>query len=89
MYTLFNNIVSDIFYSIVVCVDFLGTHMAGLVFFENPSVTDWYQSGVDCRMYVLLALVNYKILFCYTTIFPPPWLIDLTISHPYPIDYSP
>ena len=33
MYTLFNIIVSDIFDSVVVCVDFLGTHMASLVLF--------------------------------------------------------
>jgi len=30
---LFNNIVSDIFHYVVVCVDFLDTHMASLVFF--------------------------------------------------------
>jgi len=36
---LFNNIVSDNFYSVVVCVDFLGTHMASLVFFGKLGVT--------------------------------------------------
>jgi hypothetical protein len=30
----------DIFYSVVVCVDFLGTHMTSLVlFFAKPGVT--------------------------------------------------
>ena len=38
--TLFNNIVSDIFHSIVVCVDFLGTHMVSLVFFVKLGATD-------------------------------------------------
>ena len=33
------NIVSDILYSVVVCVDFLGTHMASLVLFLKPGVT--------------------------------------------------
>ena len=59
MYTLFNNIVSHILYSVVVRVDFLGTHMASLVLFSKPGVTDWYQSGVDCRMYAKLALVAF------------------------------
>ena len=40
MYTLFNNIISDIFYYVVVCVDFLGTHMMSLVFFEKLGATD-------------------------------------------------
>jgi hypothetical protein len=39
MYTLFNNIVSDTIHSIVVCVDFLGTHMASLVLFLKLGVT--------------------------------------------------
>jgi type II secretory pathway component PulF len=39
MYTLFNNIVSDTIHSIVVCVDFLGTHMMSLVFFIKLGVT--------------------------------------------------
>jgi hypothetical protein len=40
MYTLLNNIVFDIFHSVVVCVDFLGTHMTSLVlFFRKPGVT--------------------------------------------------
>jgi hypothetical protein len=34
------NIVFDILYSVVICVDFLGTHMASLVFFEKLGVTD-------------------------------------------------
>jgi hypothetical protein len=34
------NIVSDILYSIVVCIDFLGTHMTSMVsFFRKPGVT--------------------------------------------------
>ena len=33
MYTLLNNIVFYIFHSVVVCADFLGTHMASLVLF--------------------------------------------------------
>jgi hypothetical protein len=37
MYTLLNNIVFDIFHSIVVCVDFLGTHMMSLVLFFRKS----------------------------------------------------
>jgi len=40
MYTLSNNIVFDIFHSIVVCVDFLGTHMTSLVFFGKLDLTD-------------------------------------------------
>jgi hypothetical protein len=52
MYTLYNNIISDIFFHSDICVDFMGTHMISLVlFFEKPGVTEWYQSGVDCRMY--------------------------------------
>jgi hypothetical protein len=40
MYTLLNNIVFDIFHSVVVCVDFLDTHMTSLVlFFRKPGVT--------------------------------------------------
>ena len=39
MYTLFNNIVSDTIHSVVVCVDFLGTHMASLVLFLKLGVT--------------------------------------------------
>jgi hypothetical protein len=50
MFTLYS-IVSHIIYFVVVCVDFLGTHMAILVFFGKLGVTEWYQSGVDCRTY--------------------------------------
>jgi hypothetical protein len=40
MYTLYNNIVSDIFFHSDICVDFLGTHMASLVlFYRKPGVT--------------------------------------------------
>ena len=39
MYTLFNNIVSDTIHSVVVCVDFLGTHMANLVLSLKLGVT--------------------------------------------------
>jgi hypothetical protein len=40
MYTLYNNIVSDIFFYSDICVDFLGTHMISLVlFFRKPGVT--------------------------------------------------
>ena len=39
MYTLFNNIVSDTIHSVVVCVDFLGTHIASLVLFLKLDVT--------------------------------------------------
>jgi hypothetical protein len=40
MYTLYNNIVSDIFFHSGICVDFLGTHMISLVlFFRKPGVT--------------------------------------------------
>ena len=35
MYMLFYNIVSDTIHSIIVCVDFLDTHMTSLVFFGN------------------------------------------------------
>jgi hypothetical protein len=38
MFSLYN-IVSDILYSVVVRVDFLGTHMTNLVLFLKPSVT--------------------------------------------------
>jgi hypothetical protein len=49
-----------IFYSIVVCVDFLGTHMTSLVlFFGKSGVTEWYQSGVDCRTYAKIELVGF------------------------------
>jgi hypothetical protein len=42
MYTLYNNIVSDIFFHSGICVDFLGTHMISLVlFFRKPGVTLW------------------------------------------------
>jgi len=33
MYMLFDNIVFDIIHSVVVCVDFLGTHITSLVLF--------------------------------------------------------
>ena len=33
------NIVSDILYSVVLCVDFLGTHMVSLVLFLKLGVT--------------------------------------------------
>ena len=39
MYMLFNNIVSDTIHSVVVCVDFLGTHMANLVLSLKLGVT--------------------------------------------------
>jgi hypothetical protein len=40
MYTLYNNIVSDILFYSGICVDFLGTHMISLVlFFRKPGVT--------------------------------------------------
>ena len=39
MYTLFNNIVFDTIHSVVVCVDFLDTHMASLVLFLKLGVT--------------------------------------------------
>ena len=39
MNTLFNNIVSDTIHSVVVCVDFLGTHMANLVLSLKLGVT--------------------------------------------------
>jgi hypothetical protein len=52
MYTLYNNIVSNIFFHSEICVDFLGTHMMSLVlFFAKSGVTEWYQSGVDYRTY--------------------------------------
>ena len=38
------NIVSDILYSFVVCVDFIGTHMASLVLFLKLGVTSpWFK----------------------------------------------
>jgi hypothetical protein len=39
MYALFTNIVSDTIHSVVVCVDFLRTHMASLVLFLKLGVT--------------------------------------------------
>ena len=45
MYTLFNIIVSDIFDSVVVCVDFLDTHMVSLVFFGKLGVTAMVGDG--------------------------------------------
>ena len=39
IYTLFNNIVSDTIHSVVVCVDFLDTHMANLVLFLKLGMT--------------------------------------------------
>jgi hypothetical protein len=33
------NIILDILYSIVICVDFLGTYMTNLVLFLKPGVT--------------------------------------------------
>ena len=39
MYTLFNNIVFDTIHSIIVCVDFLDTHMANPVLSLKLSVT--------------------------------------------------
>jgi hypothetical protein len=51
MYTLYNNIVFDTFSFWHMC-GLPGTHMISLVlFFRKPGVTEWYQSGVDCRMY--------------------------------------
>ena len=38
MFSLYN-IVSDILYSVVVCVDFLDIHMTNLVLFFKPGVT--------------------------------------------------
>jgi hypothetical protein len=50
VYTLFNNIVSRTIYSVVVCVDLLGTHMANLVLFLKPGVTRVIpKSGIDTR----------------------------------------
>jgi hypothetical protein len=44
MYTLYNNIVSDIFFHSDICVDFLGTHMTSLVlFFAKSGVTNHNQ----------------------------------------------
>ena len=40
------NIVSDILYSVVVCVDFLSTHMASLVLFLKPGVTGDYKGRI-------------------------------------------
>jgi hypothetical protein len=37
---LFNNIISDTIHSVVVCVDFLGTHMASLISFEKLGVIE-------------------------------------------------
>ena len=39
MYTLFNNIVSNTIHSVIVCVDFLGTHMANIVLSLKLGVT--------------------------------------------------
>jgi hypothetical protein len=39
------NIVSDTMYSVVVCVDFLGTHMASLVCSLKPGVTRMVSSS--------------------------------------------
>ena len=47
IYTLFNNIVSDTIHSIVVCVDFLGTHMASLVLFLKLGVTEFAGSKTN------------------------------------------
>jgi hypothetical protein len=41
-YTLFNNIVFDTIHSVVVCVDFLDTHMVNLVLFLKLGVTTSY-----------------------------------------------
>jgi len=38
MYMLFNNTVSDTIHYVVVCVDFLGTHMTNSVLFLKPGV---------------------------------------------------
>ena len=42
---LFNTIVSDIFHSVVVCVNFLDTHMVSLVFFGKLGVTEYMSFG--------------------------------------------
>jgi hypothetical protein len=58
MYTLLNNIVFDIFHSVVVCVDFLGTHMTSpVLFFRKPGVT-----GVDAEGEVTAWLYGQKFL---------------------------
>ena len=46
MYMLFNNIVSDTIHSVVVCVDFLGTHIASLVLFLKLGVTNKASSNM-------------------------------------------
>jgi hypothetical protein len=44
MFTLYN-IVSRIIYFVVVCADFLGTHMASLVFFGKLGVTHCFSTS--------------------------------------------
>jgi len=57
MYTLFNNIVFDTIYFVVVCVDFLGTHIVNLILSLKLGVT---LSPLDCfvccrRLHLLMA----------------------------------
>jgi len=61
------NIVSDILYFVVVCVDFLGTHMVSLVLFLKPGVTIvhalkiWrhYLLGNVCHIYTNHKSIKY------------------------------
>jgi hypothetical protein len=60
MYTLYNNIVSDIFFYSGICVDFLGTHMISLVlFFRKPGVT------FDQLPYVVMLICTVRCLGAY------------------------
>jgi hypothetical protein len=43
MYTLLNNIIFDIFQSVVICVDFLGTLMASLVLFFKTRCGNYFK----------------------------------------------
>jgi hypothetical protein len=58
---LVNNIISNTIHSIVVCVDFLGTHMASLVSFEKWGVIEIHakkacekkeRNNIHAKMYV-------------------------------------
>jgi hypothetical protein len=80
MYMLFNNIVSDTIHSVVVCVDFLGTHIASLVFFGKLGVTCFayslnlridllphlYYSG----LVLVLSFSSPLFFYCYPDFFP-------------------
>jgi hypothetical protein len=62
MYTLFNNIVFDIIHSVVICVDFLGTHMVSLVLL--------FKTGCDNITWNRLGQIraipdNYSVLFLF------------------------